>query len=580
VLESDLMGWLEIRLFLVCSGAAAMAVAVGAQRLPSFRSPDDYPRYPAAGSTYVPLDSWVYPALERLAARRYILSEFRGVRPWTRMECARQTDEAGEHIQSAIQGDGAVPEDLVESYEALEKEFAPELAVSGGERNRSVQMESVYTRVMSISGPELDDSDYFGQTISNDYGRPDRQGTDVIFGGAARATWGPFFAYADQEYQHAPSEPAYSASVANVVSQMNVGQPVLPHGGGEIDRLESLDTYAGVNFKNWQLSYGRQSLWWGPSESGPLLMSNNIAPLNVFRISRVVPFRLPSVLGFVGPIRIDFMVGKLGGHIDPVSPWIQNTRISFKMTDWFEFGISHAALFGGFGPGIGVSSFPNGLGVFFNAFFPINRLINQTSDQYQNKQYMSWDFNLRLSGKVTWYGEFLGSDDPYPFSEITRTAVNTGVYLSRLPWVSDKFDLRLEGVYTSTPLNTPIKPNDGFLHYWGVHWDGGYTNDGDIIGNAVGRDARRYGGWLTYHLSPKNSLQLNIAHTQVSPDFVPGGADWTDYRVNCTQTLRSGFYVSAFVQEEHLNYPVLFTTKRNNVTASVEFGYAFRSRPF
>lgn len=51
-----------------------------------------------AGSPYVPLDSWIYPALERLAALGYIHTEFLGMRPWTRRECARLVEEAGEVI--------------------------------------------------------------------------------------------------------------------------------------------------------------------------------------------------------------------------------------------------------------------------------------------------------------------------------------------------------------------------------------------------------------------------------------------------------------------------------------------------
>jgi hypothetical protein len=79
-------------------------------------------------------------------------------------------------------------------------------------------------------------------------------------------------------------------------------------------------------------------------------------------------------------------------------------------------------------------------------------------------------------------------------------------------------------------------------------------------------------------LSPKNSIQLNIGHTEVSPDFVPGGANWMDYRIRYVQTLRSGFFTSDLFQIEHLDYPVLFTNTRTNVTAAVEVGYAFGER--
>ena len=50
------------------------------------------------GSPYVPLDSWIYPALERLAALGYVNSAIVGMRPWTRMECARQVSEAADRI--------------------------------------------------------------------------------------------------------------------------------------------------------------------------------------------------------------------------------------------------------------------------------------------------------------------------------------------------------------------------------------------------------------------------------------------------------------------------------------------------
>ncbi|PYX40294.1 MAG: hypothetical protein DMG81_06745, partial [Acidobacteria bacterium] len=46
------------------------------------------------GSPYVPLDSWVYAALERLAATGYIKTATLGLRPWTRMACAELVSEA------------------------------------------------------------------------------------------------------------------------------------------------------------------------------------------------------------------------------------------------------------------------------------------------------------------------------------------------------------------------------------------------------------------------------------------------------------------------------------------------------
>src|SRR5262249_23317642 len=50
------------------------------------------------GSPYVPLDSWIYPQLERLIALGYIKSGILGMRPWTRMACAQMLQEAQDKL--------------------------------------------------------------------------------------------------------------------------------------------------------------------------------------------------------------------------------------------------------------------------------------------------------------------------------------------------------------------------------------------------------------------------------------------------------------------------------------------------
>ena len=71
------------------------------------------------GSSYVPLDSWVYAALERLAALGYIQSESLSIRPWTRLECARLLTEAAAHDTGSDATD-----EVRQLYDALSAEFA------------------------------------------------------------------------------------------------------------------------------------------------------------------------------------------------------------------------------------------------------------------------------------------------------------------------------------------------------------------------------------------------------------------------------------------------------------------------
>ncbi|MGH9710749.1 MAG: phosphatase PAP2 family protein, partial [Candidatus Acidiferrales bacterium] len=107
---------------------------------PEYRDKESNGRPRSAGSPYVPLDSWVYPALDRLAALGYIDTEFLGMRPWTRIECAQLTQEAGDKV--AAEGDSSQANAI---YEELAEEFQSDLRALAGGNNRSARLESIYT---------------------------------------------------------------------------------------------------------------------------------------------------------------------------------------------------------------------------------------------------------------------------------------------------------------------------------------------------------------------------------------------------------------------------------------------------
>src|SRR6266511_2130399 len=86
-----------------------------------------------AGSVYVPLDSWVYPATDRLIVLTGTLQEVLGMRPWTRTQIAGFLERARE-MEHDDEG--------TELQASLEREFEPEL---NAERERMV-VESVYSR--------------------------------------------------------------------------------------------------------------------------------------------------------------------------------------------------------------------------------------------------------------------------------------------------------------------------------------------------------------------------------------------------------------------------------------------------
>jgi len=159
------------------------------------------------GSPYVPPDSWVYPLFDRLAALGVVKTAYMGIRPWTRMECARLLEEAGDEINATDtdNNEGA------RIYRDLSEEFSGEVSRLNGEANLGFHVDSVYARGTEISGRPLTDGYHFGQTIVNDYGRPYSSGFNSIAGLTAYAVAGPFSFSLQGEYQHSPGVPGYSA---------------------------------------------------------------------------------------------------------------------------------------------------------------------------------------------------------------------------------------------------------------------------------------------------------------------------------------------------------------------------------
>src|SRR5579859_7267440 len=198
------------------------------------------------GSPYVPLDSWIYPALERLAALGYVKTASLGIRPWTRLECARLLGEAYDEHPDA---DG-LPE-VQQLYTALSEEFAHDSDLMSGERNRSAQVESIYFRSVGISGRPLTDNYHFGQTLLNDYGRPYEEGVNAVAGASGWGTAGPFVFYARGEYQYAPSAAAPSTAVLDFYHSTDswpTAPPMLPIAA--TSRFQLLDAYVGMNLAN------------------------------------------------------------------------------------------------------------------------------------------------------------------------------------------------------------------------------------------------------------------------------------------------------------------------------------------
>jgi membrane-associated phospholipid phosphatase len=526
------------------------------------------------GSTYVPLDSWIYPALQRLASLGYIDSASLSLRPWTRLECARLIAEALKH-----NADTEAPAEIQQLYRALSQEFHYESALMNGERNVNAQLESAYVRFLGISGTPLTDNYHFGQTLVNDYGRPYENGFNSADGASGWATAGPLVLYVRGEYQYAPSAAAPTQSMLNFFNRTDAWPtgPALPV--ASVSRFRLLDSYIGLNLGNWQFSFGKNSLWWGPSEGGSTIFSNNAAPLNnMFTINRVSPFRLPWVLRFLGDIRVEGFIGHMTGlpfqttlfsgsssltvlgqygkNLHP-QPFLSGGKISFKLTPNFEFGMSKTTVYGGPGNPLTITTF---LDSSFGRHYHGDVLGDARTEA---------DFSYRVPGLRDWltlYGETLSDDEPSPIPYMRRNASQGGLYLAKVPGIS-KLDLRLEGGYTNPPAFC------GICIYYNGQYNSGYQNDGRLIGTWIGRAAQGEQIRTNFWLSPQKKIGLELRHRKLDPGYLPQGGTQNDIAVNTDIFTASGFRFTGNVQYERWQIPFLASDRQSDVSASIQFSF-------
>jgi membrane-associated phospholipid phosphatase len=226
------------------------------------------------GSPYVPMDSWIYPAMDRLTALGYIHTGFADMRPWTRMECARQIKEAADTL---AQEESPVGEaDHV--YQTLQKEFVREIALLKGGDNTELRLESAYTRGTEIAGKPLTDGDHFGQTIINDFGRPEEQGFNDVTGLSGWASYGPLTVYSRGEFQHSPGASAFPLTAREAISQADFSRiggiptpfPLPPDTPTPaFNETRFLDTYVALNLSTGSSPMETRVCGGDPLRAGP-----------------------------------------------------------------------------------------------------------------------------------------------------------------------------------------------------------------------------------------------------------------------------------------------------------------------
>jgi membrane-associated phospholipid phosphatase len=536
------------------AAAANAAVPTIYRPRPADEDPD------ARGSVYVPMDSWVYPALDRLAGLGFIPSQSNLIRPWTRQECLRQVEQAEALITDQMidrtGGRGkadASAEEGARLIGDLQREFAHE-----NDSYESLALDSTYARNTTIAGHALMRSWDFGQTLDNDYGRPFVEGTNVISGASVAAISGRFSFYVRDELQHAPGYSTYPQNVLDYIYGPSEGIDPVPLTGSisDVVRNRPLEMYAGVELGGYEFQFGKQEMYWGPTVDAPLAWSVNAEPTYNFQLVSTRPHRLPGFLGDYGTWRVDLVMGKMSGHIRPARPWYNGQKITFNIGDNFEMGFTRWSLFAGVGSPL---TFKNFIRNIFSFTSPETGI-----DPGDRKA--DFDFRWRLPGArwITVYTDSYADDEPTPLDAPRRSVWMPGIYLSRIPGIPH-VDFRFE-----TPSTRMLAGDQGpVFQYINDHYVDANLNKNFFVGNSIGRDGRRYEGWTTYWFSGKTNLQFGYRQTQRSPLLLPGAGTQSDALLRSHIALGEHWSVGLFTQYERYYEPLL-GGPQHNVTGQFE----------
>ena len=549
------------------------------------------------GSPYIPVDSWVYPAVMRLYSMGYIDHVYLGMRPWTRASLSHMLEDIDAQFRDAgMYGDPTTGE-AQDIYAALIRFLHYDAGKLCLTHQGNSDIESVYSMGRSISGTPLRDSFHLGSTIINDYGRPYEKGLNNYSGASGYATAGRFTLYVRGEFQGAPSAAGYSTALAQMLSAVDYttflnaatwlpyNQATIPMGPiATATDGRFLEAYVSAHVLNHEISFGKQDNWLGPGLGGGMAYSNNADNIYSFRINRVEPIYIPLLSRITGLFRYDFMVGPLRGHtympnpayianpstnlpnvINPGDPWVHVEKVSFKPTRDLEFGFERSVIWGGQGHE------PINLHSFLRSFFSFDAVNSAVkySAQDPGARFGAFDFTYRLPFPRNWltlYADSDAHDAPSPLFKPLHGTIRPGLYLSHFPGIP-KLDLRVEAADTDSTYRSSI---GGRYQYWEVIQVQGYTNQGQLFGDWIGREGKGGQGWITYHLSGNEWLQVGVRNQKAAKDFIPGGTTLNDINFQAVKRIGKDFEINGNFTYERWKAPIYLPGQQTVTTTTVQ----------
>jgi hypothetical protein len=260
--------------------------------------------------------------------------------------------------------------------------------------------------------------------------------------------------------------------------------------------------YVKLTVDNFEIAWGRDSLWWGPGYHGALLISNNARPFDMLKISNPRATILPWIFRYLGPFQYQLFLSELDKEAaseHPPGSKLVGLRFDFKPHPLLELGTSYLTHCGGDRSGIERLDPSDYLYILFS------HECRSFDKRDSNKQF-GVDAALTIpdvsdlapvADSVKLYAEWGGEDKAYPPD---RRAYILGVVFNDIFTVHG---LKLISEYAR------ISPESSPTH-WYRHSVWPMTHYGRVFGHHAGTDSDDLFFELSHRIGDRFSYKLSF----------------------------------------------------------------------
>ena len=451
-------------------------------------------------STNIPLDSSFYTNVDTLIAHELIKSDLSSTKPITKSEAGRLLAEALDYSEMED-----IPVSCAQLLDQMAKDYKEEISettLRGSIPTTFLKpLDEFFMHYNFLNGPF---------SMFNNEGIHSFDGRNAIIQFQSRARlWKVFSFYIQPLY-------IYNQKCQGI------------EGNDETDfRIHK--GYVKFTIDNFEIEWGKDSLWWGPGYHGALLISNNARPFEMIKISNPRATLLPWIFRYLGPFRYTLLYSILDDKAiseHPPNSKLFGARLDFKPHPLFEVGLSYLAHCGGDRPGIENLDLSDYLYILFSSG-------NRNGDKRDSNKEFAVDIALTLPNLATilpvahslkLYAEWGGEDEatlPYKEAYLVGMVFND-IFLAQ--------GLQLRAEYAN--LSPKSCPGAWYRHgYWDMKYHG------RVFGHHAGTDSNDLFFELSHSIKDRFLYKLSFdkeksgiskAYTQEkSQYFLEAGYDFT-----------------------------------------------------